>query len=334
MKNISIFFSALLFSVAETNAQITPPYYNPANVNITGGNINGSTIGATTPSTGAFTTVTQGSGVTGIVLRDYTSGGASAIYNGSVTPDATNFAVATTGSVTTLNAVTTLGFQIGGTGSNKLSLSSTLTTSVNPFSVTDATDSTSTTTGALKTAGGLGVAKKSFFGDALQVGSGSGTSAGLIVGYLGVSGFGAIWSSGVTPSTNNYGFATTGAGDTYLRGASTARLNVNSVDMLVANATGLVHAGNMTYDKTVTAAGTTGARTINKTTGRVNFAAAATSLVVTNSLATANSICHVTKATNDATMRLGACVAAAGSITIYADVAPTAETAVNFTVTN
>jgi len=33
----------------------------------------------------------------------------------------------------------------------------------------DATDATSTTTGALKTAGGLGVAKKAYFGDAIEV---------------------------------------------------------------------------------------------------------------------------------------------------------------------
>jgi hypothetical protein len=86
--------------------------------------------------------------------------------------------------------------------------------------------------------------------------------------------------------------------------------------------------------KTVTAAGTTGAQTINKNSGRVNFAAAATSLVVTNSLVTASSIIQCTVATNDSTMKAAIAVAASGSFTIYASAAATAETAVNFTITN
>lgn len=58
MKKISVFLSALvalLFSVADTSAQITPPYYNPANVRITGGTINGTVIGGTTAAAGSFT---------------------------------------------------------------------------------------------------------------------------------------------------------------------------------------------------------------------------------------------------------------------------------------
>ncbi len=92
--------------------------------------------------------------------------------------------------------------------------------------------------------------------------------------------------------------------------------------------------GVLILDKTVTAGGTTGAQTINKPIGTVNFAAAATSLVVTNSFVTANSVIHVTKGTNDSTARLGAAVAAAGSFTIFMDVAPAAETRVNFMVVN
>lgn len=87
-------------------------------------------------------------------------------------------------------------------------------------------------------------------------------------------------------------------------------------------------------DKTVTAGGTTGARTINKPAGTVNFAAAATSLVVTNSLVTANSIIIATVGTNDATMTSVAAVAAAGSFTLHANAAATAETRVNFLVIN
>jgi len=86
--------------------------------------------------------------------------------------------------------------------------------------------------------------------------------------------------------------------------------------------------------KTITAAGTTGAQTINKMSGSVNFAAAATSLVVTNSLVTANSVIIATVASNDATMKTVAAVATGGSFTLYANAGATAETRVNWFLTN
>ena len=91
---------------------------------------------------------------------------------------------------------------------------------------------------------------------------------------------------------------------------------------------------DIVVDKTITAPGTTGAQTINKTTGSVNFAAAAASLVVTNSLVTTSSIILATVATNDATMKSVLAVAAAGSFTLFANAAATAETRVNFLVLN
>lgn len=90
----------------------------------------------------------------------------------------------------------------------------------------------------------------------------------------------------------------------------------------------------LTLQKTVTATGTTGAQTINRPTGRVNFAAGATSLVVTNSACTVDSIIHCTMATNDATASGIRVVAGAGSFTIHMLVAPTSECAVNFLLTN
>lgn len=92
--------------------------------------------------------------------------------------------------------------------------------------------------------------------------------------------------------------------------------------------------GNHIFDKTITASGTTGAQTINLVTGAVNFAAAATSLVVTNSLVDANSVVTCTVGTNDTTMKSVACVVASGSFTIYPNAAPTAETRVYFRVSN
>jgi hypothetical protein len=114
-----------------------------------------------------------------------------------------------------------------------------------------------------------------------------------------------------------------------------AALSTNST-LTVAGASTLTGGitGDLKLDKTVTAAGTTGAQTINKSSGSVNFAAAATSLVVTNSLCTANSIITCTIATNDATAANVKVVAGAGSFTIYLGTAPTAETRVNFHLTN
>lgn len=89
-----------------------------------------------------------------------------------------------------------------------------------------------------------------------------------------------------------------------------------------------------TYDKTVTPAGTTGAQTINKSTGAVNFAAGATSLVVTNSLVSTASIIVCTVGTVDSTMKSVVAVAGSGAFTLTANAAATAETRVNFRVSN
>lgn len=85
------------------------------------------------------------------------------------------------------------------------------------------------------------------------------------------------------------------------------------------------------YTSTIAAPGTTGAVTINKRLGRVNIAAAGTSVVVTNNLVTANSIVIAIPATNDATARVTSVVPTAGSFTINTP-AVTAETAFNFLV--
>ena len=92
--------------------------------------------------------------------------------------------------------------------------------------------------------------------------------------------------------------------------------------------------GDFKADKTITAAATVGARTINKNAGSVNFAAAAASLVVTNSRVTTSSVILATVATVDATMTSVVAVAASGSFTLTANAAATAETRVNFMVIN
>lgn len=87
-------------------------------------------------------------------------------------------------------------------------------------------------------------------------------------------------------------------------------------------------------DATITAGGTTGNQTIDKAAGSVNFAALATSLVVTSNKVTANSIVMCTVATNDTTLKSVQCVPAAGSFTMFGNAAATAETRVNFWVLN
>lgn len=93
-------------------------------------------------------------------------------------------------------------------------------------------------------------------------------------------------------------------------------------------------AGGLTLETTNTAAGTTGAQTIDKMSGAVNFAASATTLVVTNSLVTAASMVFCTIQTNDATATIKNCTPASGSFTITLTAAATAETRVAFWVIN
>lgn len=82
------------------------------------------------------------------------------------------------------------------------------------------------------------------------------------------------------------------------------------------------------FDRTVTASGTTGAQTINKAAFAVNFAASATSLVVTNSLVTTSTMFLCTVQGNDSTMKSISAVPASGSVTLYPNSAPSAETRV------
>jgi hypothetical protein len=91
---------------------------------------------------------------------------------------------------------------------------------------------------------------------------------------------------------------------------------------------------SLLVDATNTTAGTTGAQTINKGAGTVNFAAAATTLVVTNNLVTTASLVFGVVRTNDSTATLKNIVPATGSFTITLTAAATAETSVGFYVIN
>jgi len=119
-----------------------------------------------------------------------------------------------------------------------------------------------------------------------------------------------------------------GAGAT---SANTALLVQNSTpsDLLTVR-----NDGKVSFWATNTTTGTTGARTIDRPSGTVNFAAGASTLVVTNSLVTTASIVFAVVRTNDTTATIKNVVPAAGSFTITLTANATAETSVGFFVIN
>lgn len=101
-----------------------------------------------------------------------------------------------------------------------------------------------------------------------------------------------------------------------------------------ALAFGAVPNSQITLDRTITPSGTTGAQTINKMSGAVNFAAAATSLVVTNNQVNVNSFVFAMIQTNDTTMKSVIAVPASGMFTLFPNAAPTSEVKVVWWVLN
>lgn len=189
-------------------------------ITISGGTIDNTVIGGTTPAAARVTTLRVGN-ANDIYLTRYAakqlmisgdgvgattnagwiagysgSSGYGALWNTTLTPSATNYAFSANDTVSTVNAVTQSAIAVSNIF--KLTLTSSLNTSINPLSITDATDSSSTTTGSLKTAGGLGVAKKSFFGSDVSV-TGTLSATGAISSS--VAGGRAIKADNVTDAT-------------------------------------------------------------------------------------------------------------------------------------
>lgn len=183
------------------------------------------------------------------------------------------------------------------------------------------------------------------------------TSSGLISSTLGNLTFGGTGTTGATRtitangSATDVGFnvvpkglggftVTAGTGDFAMSGAifsvnATNDVTFNATDDITINPTDDLNLeGDIHFNKTITAAGTTGAQTINVASGTVNFAAAATTLVVTNSLVATTSIVLCVIRTNDSTALIKNVIPAAGSFTIRLNAAATAETSVGFVVFN
>lgn len=114
---------------------------------------------------------------------------------------------------------------------------------------------------------------------------------------------------------------------------------VSSVGVLAPTSQALSQLGqaanawkSLFIDQTNTAPGTTGNQTINKAQGRVNIAAAGTTVTVTSSVCTAASQVYAVCATNDSTAYVKNVVPAAGSFVITLGAAATAETAISWTI--
>ena len=144
-------------------------------------------------------------------------------------------------------------------------------------------------------------------------------SHSLYLGSSAVNGGGSV--------TNSYGLftnANTGATNNYI-----ASLNGSTGEVLRVRTD-----GQIAVLATNTATGTNGAQTINKPSGTVNFAAAANSLVVTNSLCTTSSIVFAVVRTNDSTAVIKNVVPGAGSFTITLNANATVATSVGFLIIN
>lgn len=92
--------------------------------------------------------------------------------------------------------------------------------------------------------------------------------------------------------------------------------------------------GQIALLATNTAPGTTGNQTIDKPSGKVNIAAAGTTITVTNALCTTASIVIATVLTNDTTALIKNVVPGAGSFVITMNAAVTAETSIGFLIIN
>jgi hypothetical protein len=272
-------------------------------------NING-TVGATTAATGAFTTVSANSKVL--------------VANGSLAAPAYSF-----------TASTNTGIVHGDGGTNRMSL---VTGGVIMLYLDNGNNRV-----ALNSSSHLGWSSGSPSVNALDCLIWR-DAAGLLGLRNGTTNSVGLSSYNTYTNSTNYERASFRWSSNVLKigteklGSGTARdldIQTDGVARINISATGATtFTGDVSLTKTITATGTTGTQPINKSSGTVNFAAAASSLVVTNSLVTVNSIIQLTVGTNDTTMRSAIAVAAAGSFTIYPTNAPTAETRVYFTITN
>jgi hypothetical protein len=115
---------------------------------------------------------------------------------------------------------------------------------------------------------------------------------------------------------------------------STNKIQVTKTGIAITATQPISINGVTQYPTTITTPGTTGDQTINKNSGRVNVAAGATSITVTDSLVTTNTIIIPVLRGNDVTAIVQNIKVLAGSFTVYFLIPPTAETPLDFLITN
>lgn len=146
---------------------------------------------------------------------------------------------------------------------------------------------------------------------------------------------GTDWRALTTSAAAFFGAVASGAIEFYYAPSVTAGNAFALVNAFsISTSQNVTIYGGLSMPKTITPGGTTGAQTIDKPTGSVNFAAGATSLVVTNNLCTTNSVISLTLAANDATAAGLRYSPGNGSFTIRFTTGPGAEARVDWRLTN
>ena len=238
-----------------TNGNITTLYtanFNTANAVITGGSVNNTVIGNTTPAVGSFTTLNATTGFS--TANAVISGGyISALSNATITTAVvTNFssgnAVITGGSVNG----TAIGASSASTGAFTTLTSSGVLTSNGNIVAASGTASTNTTTGALVIVGGLGVSGAEWIGSTLNVAGA--TTLQSTLGVTGVTTLSTATAGGlqaqaignVTPGTATFTTETVGGLQAQAIGnvtPGTATFTTETVGGLQAQAIGNVTPG-------------------------------------------------------------------------------------------
>lgn len=314
-----------------------PSLTNPV---IVGGTINNAVIGGVTPAAITGTTITAtalqiGSGSTtnaGWYAAYSGSSGYGSLWNTGVVANATNYALQSNGSVSALNGTSESLLQISGStklkvisteiqnyldtvlhsgaslkwGSSSVSSPDTALSRISAASVALGNGNAGNATGTLNLA-------------TLSIGNGSTFS--LVSTHPTIK---APSGKNVYIAANASGNGTIGFNDAAIFGDTNGAIDLG----IAGNAFKRIY-----FDYTNTAI--IGAVTINKAAGRINLAAAASSIVVTNSLVTAASKVFCELVANDATATgIKSVVPAAGSFTVTVNAVATNDLAINFFVVN